>query len=141
MRNFTDLMTSNKQLCQLRSETRRFRKIEAYLYQVLPVYLVAHTGLLSYENDILVIQADNSTWAGKIRFFLPQLTRDLKKINFFKSLIAVKVKTKPRYQPVYTAKKANRKTLSANAKDSLLKTAEAIQDTSLKDALRKLARH
>lgn len=141
MRNFTDLMASNKQLCQLRSETRRFRKIESYLYQVLPVYLVAHTGLLSYENDILVIQADNSNWAGKLRFFIPQLTRDLKKVNFFKGLIAVKVKTKPRYKQVYTVKKANRKALSINAKHSLLETAEAIQDTALKDALRKLASH
>jgi len=141
MRNFTDLMASNKQLCQLRNENKRFRKIESYLHQVLPVYLVAHTGLLGYENGILVIQADSSNWSGKIRFFIPQLTRDLKKINFFKGLVAVKVKTKPIYKPVYVTKKAHRKALSVNAKHSLLETANAIQDNSLKDALRKLARH
>lgn len=141
MRNFTDLMTSNKRLCQLRSGIKRFQQLESCLQQALPVSLVAYVSLLSYENGILLIQVDNSNWAGKVRFFLPQLSRDLKKSYLFKGLEKVKIKTKPRFCPPASYKSAKPKALSPLAKQCLLETAELIQDAPLKAALRKLAKH
>ena len=141
MRNFTDLMTSNKRLCQLVNNNRHFQKIESHLLQALPVFLVAHAGLLAYENGILVIRVDNSNWAGKIRFYLPQLTRELKNTTYFKGLRLIKVKVSPRYAAEVKTRKAKRRFLPVNAKKSLLETAESIQDPSLKEALISLARH
>lgn len=103
--------------------------------------LVAFASLLSYENGVLLIQVDNSNWAGKVRFFLPQLTRDLKKKYLFKDLEKIKIKTKPRFCPPASYKSAKPKALSPLAKQCLLETAELIQDAPLKTALRKLATH
>ena len=140
MRNFTDLATSNKRLCQLLSNNRDFQKIETSLHQALPVYLVAHTGLLSYENGILLIRVDNSNWAGKIRFSLPQITSDLRKSHYFKGLNSIKIKISPRYVAEIKTRKVKRRALTDNAKKSLLETADLIQDPSLKEAISKLAR-
>jgi len=141
MRNFTDLMASNKRLCKLVNNNRLFQKVESSLHQTLPVFLVAHTGLLAFENGILLIRVDNSNWAGKIRFYLPQLTQDLKKTYYFKGLKTIKVKIGPRYVAEVKTGKTRRKALPINAKKSLLETAESIQDPSLKKALNSLARH
>ncbi len=141
MRNFTDLATSNKRLCELLNNNRLFKKIETSLHQALPVYLVAHTGLLSYENGVLLIRVDNSNWAGKIRFSMPQITSDLRKTHYFNGLKHIKIKIKPRYVAKIKTGKVKRKALTDNAKKSLLETADLIQDPLLKEALSKLARH
>jgi len=141
VRNFTDLMTSNKRLCDLVNNNRHFQKIESSLHQALPVYLVAHTGLLAYENGILVIRVDNSNWAGKIRFHLPQIISELRKTHYFKGLIHIKVKVSPRHVAEVKTGKVKRRALPDSAKKSLLDTAESIQDPSLKEALSRLARH
>ena len=141
MRNFTDLMVGNKQLCKLLNNSRHFQKIESLLFEVLPVNFVTHIELQSYEQGILVLTASNSNWAGKLRFFLPQISRDLKKYFYFKELKDIKIKIITEHTNQNKLNIVQKKPFPASVKKSLLETANSIEDPELSAALKKLAQH
>ena len=141
MRNFTDLMEGNKQLCKLLNNSRHFQKLESLLFEVLPVHFVTHIQIQSYEQGILIIGASNSNWAGKLRFYLPQISGDLKKYFYFKELKDIKIKIITEHTAENKLNPVQRKPFPAAVKKSLLETANSIDDPDLSAALNKLAQH
>ena len=98
-----------------------------------------HCWLASIQNGYLLLHADNSAWATRIRFQQRNILQQLKGKKGFGGLRGIKVKVQPRYTPPPIVKQAL--PLTASSRACLHECAEAIDDPKLKAALEKLGQH
>lgn len=109
-------------------------KISAYL----PEALRAHCRVGSFSQGQLVLVTYDPVWASQIRYHLPELRNQLRSHLGLYQLSTIKIKvvfeniTEP-------PKKIMRKPISAQAREAMLQTAQYCSDSSIKEALLRLA--
>lgn len=113
-------------------------KMCALVRSLLPENLASHCLYVQSKDGQLLIYADSSAWASRLRFFSRDLTarlkdagRSVKKIN-----VRVLLTNPERPKPSRCAR-----LLSTDNAALLAAVAEGIDDPALADALRRLSRH
>ena len=103
--------------------------------------LAAHTHPISYRVGRLVVHADSSLWANRLRHQQTHSMQTLRQHPLFEDLVELRVRVKPLSQPKPTQRHRPHLRLSEASTRVIQAVAEDIKDPALKAALERLGRH
>ena len=112
-------------------------RLEQAVLQLLPADLGAHCKVVNLKQEILILATTTPAWAGRLRFAVPDLLKQLK-CQHHLAVRRVELKIYPEsdnYQPV----KRNPLQISLRNAELLAKTAQSISHPELQEALYRLA--
>lgn len=110
--------------------------VAARLNEVLPAEVRPHWQLARLGPQLMVVTADGSAWAMRLRHLSPQLRTEAERITGMRPrALKVKVANLPR-----ATREVQPRQLSAKGAEALLRAAESVADPELKAALLRLAR-
>ncbi len=114
-------------------------KLAAIIHELLPSPVKEHCRVLSVRGETLVLAADSPVWAARLRFYSPELVKQLDNIQTVK-LRTVQVRVRPVDKPPAAVRRLGKPGLSAGNSLALEQTAHGVTDPGLKAALLRLAR-
>lgn len=104
--------------------------------QLLPPPMAEHCLHARIADDLLIVHTDSPAWVARLRFFGPQLINQFRrwapKIRSIRILVMPQGGQKMQRQ---------RRGISASAAEAIEKSAQAIEDTALREALLRIAGH
>ncbi len=140
-------MRSIMQICLQRSTGLRYllqhqaklQEVQNVFAQCLPASLTEHVRVANLRQQVLYLHVDNSAWASKARFFIPQFLSCCKQHRALQDIrsIQLKVRTPAASQPV----EYNKPQLSRDNAELISIHAELTHYEPLRKALLKLAQH
>jgi hypothetical protein len=86
------LLQSNNALGGLLAHTERLQRAQRLLHTHLPASLAQHCQVANIKEDMIVVHADSSAWAAKLRFHVAGMLAQLIQQQEFSSLRAVRIK-------------------------------------------------
>ncbi len=122
---------------QLVSKAARLQKMQTRLHQLLPTDLAAHVQVANLRGDRLVLTADASAWASRLRYLSTDLLQQLRSDGWRCQRIDIKVAALHAPPPVPKVKRS----LSDASRRLLLQTAKHIDNPEIAATLEKLAQH
>ena len=126
---------SNQQ--QLLKKAGRLQQLQTKLQKLLPADLATHVQLANLRGDRLVLTADSSAWASRLRYLSADLLLQLRTDGWRCQRIDVKVAPLLQAPPSTNVKRS----LSAASRRLLRQTAEHIGDPEIAATLQKIAQH
>src|SRR5512144_183482 len=136
-RQLTRIVTADPALAVLWDRTRPLRELQKLYATLVPPYLRAASRVGSFAREELKLFADSGAVATRLRLLAPDLLREFRAKGWQFSSIRVAVQVRI---PSPERTKAPRKPLDARAQASLVKAAETMADSPLKEALVRLAK-
>ena len=121
----------------LLERARKLSRFERAVLPLLPVDLAAHCKVLNLKSEILVLAAPSPAWAGRLRFAIPELIKQLKR-ELGLDIRKVELKIQPHSVEPQTARKRPLRISMASA-TLLAQTARSIDHPPLQEALLRLA--
>jgi hypothetical protein len=119
------------------SHARRLAELDALVRLCLGDELAAHCRLADLRSGRLVLAADTSAWATRLRYHTPEIREKLAAAGL--TVAECRIVVAP--PPDRAAEPGPRPGMSARGADTLNATAETIRDPALAAALRRLARN
>ena len=113
--------------------------LDKFLHELLPTPLNEHCRILTISGTTLILTADSSVWAARLRFHTPQLVKQLASYRPI-SIAAVRIRVKPPARPATPVKPKATPRRSPLAAAALKQAAQSISDPALKSGLLRLAR-
>jgi hypothetical protein len=110
------------------------------ILEQLPTPLAGHCVGLAIKPEQLILFADSSAWASRLRYFTRELENNLRKNDLFFKKITIKVAIDNR-KPAPKSKKRGSRLLSAENSDQLQRIARHMPDPELQAALMRLSSH
>jgi hypothetical protein len=118
----------------LLERARKLSRFERAVLQLLPVELAAHCKVLNLKSEILVLAAPSPAWAGRVRFAIPELVKQLQReLGLHIRKVVMKI------QPQSTEPQKPPLRMSMSSATLLAQTARAIDYPPLQEALLRLA--
>jgi len=136
-RRLTRIVTDDPALAVLWDRTRPLRELQKLYATLVPPYLGSASRVGSVAGDELKLFADSGAVATRLRTHAPDLLREFRAKGWQFSAIRVAVQVRIRAD---APQKTARPPPGEFARRSLSKTAEAMPDSPLKDAIRRLAK-
>ena len=130
------IFADDERLAEISANTKRLNRANEQLAQLLDPVICEHAQVAKLSADELVIVVDASVWAGRIRYLAPQVGRHFAAAIGCVPKVTIKVRTPPSAPP-----RRPRAPLDEQARAILAQTAEQVDDTRLKRALERLAKH
>jgi len=121
----------------LLQRARKLSRLEHAVLQCLPAELSGHCNVVNLKKEILVLSTPSPAWAGRLRFAVPDLIRQLNgRFTLGISRVVLKIQPeKVEIQPV----KQPRMQISMASATLLAQTARNIEHPALQEALYRLA--
>jgi len=116
---------------------RKLSRLERAVLQLLPAEIAAHCKVLNLKNEILVLATPTPAWAGRLRFVVPDLTKQLK-CQLGLEIRHVELKIHLEGLEIQSVAKA-RPHMSLRSATLLAQTAESVSHPPLQEALLRLA--
>ncbi|NHZ69623.1 MAG: DUF721 domain-containing protein [Thermotogales bacterium] len=116
---------------------QKLQRLEQVVLQLLPENLRAHCKVQNLKSEILVLATTSPAWAARLRFAVPDLTKQLER-QFSLTLRTVQIKIEPEtveFQPL----KRQQPKLSLASGTLLAQTANSVNHPALQQALYRLA--
>lgn len=138
-RRLSECLNTGTTMQALLSNSRLQQALLLQVRTLLPAPISEHCAGVVQHGRQLLLYADSSAWAGRLRFVTRGLTAQLKQsgLNLDRITVRVLLKANPRQQ-----KKSHRiRQLSSDNAALLVETAETIDDPDLRAAMKRLARH
>lgn len=133
------IVTRFSTLRQLSAQAEQLERLNQKVMSCLPPGLAGHVRVANLRDDCLVIQAESSAWASQIRYRAPEILQALNQLPAFASVQSIRVRNRATpLQPA--AAPIQRRRMSTHAASGIAAQADATDDPSLRDALRKLSR-
>ena len=128
-------LTSSQELRQISGKIRELRSFQLHYERIAPASLLRSSQVLSMEQGILTLAANNGAVAAKLRQMTPELLRQLQlQVSEVTGIqVRVQVTVPPNTHPASPA------ILSAAGKQQLNNLASTLADSPLKRALQRLA--
>jgi hypothetical protein len=135
-----DLLTCRSdRLFQLQQRAAELARIRQVLQQVLPVPLRDRFMVATFDPDTLVLIADGTAWAARLRFQIPALRSAARERCGLPGLKSVRIRVSP---PAPRTPSAARKLrLSGGAAEFLRRSADSTTDEALRASLLRLSGH
>ncbi len=70
------------------------KDVEGMFYQVLPVQFRGKCRFGSFQDQVLTLFLENTAWANRLKYLLPDLTKALKVNSYFNRLESIQLKIK-----------------------------------------------
>jgi len=119
-------------------ESERLRKLNRALFEVLPAPMHEHVQAVRLSGTTLVLKSDSPAWQAKLRFQLPQIKRLIRQ-RMQIPLQRIETGVMPRQESRTRTPRPARMSREAGA--VLERAALSMEDTDLRAALQRLARH
>ncbi len=127
----------NNQLLRICEQARVLENLTSTLKHYIPISLVNHCQVVSFNKGQLILGVENAAWATQLRYHLPSLRDTLRTEAGLYQLISVKVIVLDSVsKPQILQRKKIR--ISDNASDHIRATAELCTYQPLKAALNRL---
>ena len=127
-------IASNQELSQLSGKVRQLHALQLLYEKVSPPSLSSASHVIQMEQDILILGADNSAIAAKLRQMAPELIRQLKQLGCEVTAIQVRVQVSlPASIPLRHAA-----LVTDHGQKELNQLADSLNDSPLKKALQRL---
>jgi len=130
------IVTDDPALAVLWDRTRPLRELQKLYATLVPAYIRAASRVGSVARDELKLFADSGAVATRLRLLVPDLLREFRAKGCEFSSIRVGVQVRI---PRESLAKVPRPPLDASVRATLLRTAEQVGDSPLKEALERLA--
>ncbi|MDF2940091.1 MAG: hypothetical protein K0R66_733 [Gammaproteobacteria bacterium] len=139
----TILSTPHGDLGKLLQVVNKIQSLNELVKKDLPANLRKHVRVLNLSQGKLVLEVENSSWATKLRFALPELLSSLRKVPELAGLRTIEhqIATKQHKSPASKKPEPSNFQLSEQAIESLKSCIEASSDDTLKKALKKFMAH
>lgn len=132
------LFGKDSELQQLLVQAERLQKATRTLHAQLPPPLEQHCKVANIKGELVVLHADSSAWAAKLRFHVAGILQQLRKQPGLGALQAIRIKVSPLSEALPPAP-AERLTLSEYAATVLKSAARATEYPNLRAVLFRLA--
>ena len=80
------LQQSKNELADLINKVNQLQELNQHLQNILDPKLAKHCQVANFDKSTLVLVVDNSNWATRIRYMIPDLIAQLKQISAFHTL-------------------------------------------------------
>ncbi len=145
-RQFNQLISSNKQLNKLYTHARDICVLNEKLHNYLAPTLSSHCSIANYSAEILIVNADTSAWASKLRNRIPDILDYARHECGLTKLITVRIKVSPNYnnitQSALPSSGSTRKaSLSKKSAEFIKNVAASIQDPALRESILKISKN
>jgi len=135
------LKHEGRQLRTLLSKVDELKQLNDQFSRHLDPELAKHCQAIKVDRDCLIVLVDNSNWATRLRFYIPDLLPKLKTYLPLQNLKAICSKVRPDYKSVKSQRRIRRPIpLSKQAAEMMLETAKNIKDKELSKVLERIAR-
>ncbi|MES9855854.1 MAG: DciA family protein [Sedimenticola sp.] len=139
LRSLAECLNSGSAIPALLLRSREQLQMLQQVRLMLPESLREHCVGVVKNTSRLLIYADSSAWAGRIRFITGDLTAKLNKSGLAVERIAIRVLLTPKRPRDIKSQQLRR--LSADSASLIVETAETIDDPELQAAMKRLAQH
>lgn len=123
---------------RLHSQVHELKRLQQLFETVLDTDLRTHLRVMQLKGNCLIIEAENSAWASRLRFRAPELIKDLRCVPEFNAVTKIDCKTKQSPAPAQSVK-YHQPVLSKQSAENIKNMAACIKDPDLKKALTNLA--
>ncbi|KTC66424.1 Zn-ribbon-containing, possible RNA-binding protein-like protein (plasmid) [Legionella adelaidensis] len=128
----------NEKLLEICKQAHNVEIVQKEIFQLLPSPFHQYVRVGSFNQGSLILQTNDAVWASQLRFLLPDIRDQLRKINGFQHLRAIKLIIAPELQEK-TEKRKSTPALTNKTKELLLDAAKECEYAPLKKALENLA--
>jgi hypothetical protein len=129
----------NVKLQEICQQAKRLDELNFKIRQYLPELLRTQCQVGSFAQGCLILTTTDPVWASHLRYYIPELRDRLRKDGGLYELSSIKIKLAT--AGILPEKPVQENTLSQKARLSILKEAQFCNDSPLKAALYKLAKH
>lgn len=141
LKNIVQLLTGSPEALQaVFNHSQRLEVLNRTLRGCIPAPLNQHCQVANLRDNILILHADSSAWALKLRYSSRTLLQQLHQRGL-PGLSAIEVKVRPHNAAVKRPEKIRHARMSGKTAQLLDSAAGDIGDARLKLALQHLARH
>lgn len=133
------IVTQNPTLRKLFRHAAEHHSASSRVKSLLAGPLSSHIQLVVIRDETLVLTADSSAWAAKMRYQVPDLYKQMAKISEFSEIQTIRVKVSKSSQADQQPASRKAVPMSALAAAELQQRASSVDDPALKDALLRLA--
>lgn len=114
-------------------------RIDKLLKKSLPAELRPHCQLANIKGNTLILLANSTVWASRIRYQGPQLLKTLQQNERFKHITELQLRIQPQTGITRGNRIPRQASMSSEAASYLQQFAESVDDADLRSALERLA--
>jgi len=144
-RQFSQLINSNKQLNKLYTHAKDICTLNEKLHNYLDPSLSSHCTVANYSADTLIVNADTSAWASKLRNRIPDILDYARHECGLSKLISVRIRVSPNHNNTHSAppgtEPARKASLSKKSAEFIEGVATSIQDPALRESILKISKN
>lgn len=140
--SITKILQTSSLLQNYVSKTQSLEKLTQSIRQYLEPELAKNCSVANLINNELILATTSATWNHKLRFLIPDLLEQLRKLPQFYGLAKIKIIQEPpiAHNKLKVKQPKHLRLSPANAKQ-LMETAKHITNPKLANALLKIAKH
>ncbi len=145
-RQFNQLISSNKQLNKLYTHAKDICTLNEKLHNYFDPSLGSHCTVANYSADTLIVNADTSAWASKLRNRIPDILDYARHECGLSKLISVRIRVSPNQNnTAHSTPPGTRPTrkasLSKKSAEFIESVATSIQDPALRESILKISKN
>ena len=133
------IFTHNSILRQLFRQASAHQGLSSRLRDLLAEPLRSHIELVAIRDGTLILTADSSAWAAKMRYQVPDLHRQMSEISEFSNIQTIRVKVAKSSAARHPLETRKALPMSAPTAEELQRQAASLDDPALKAVLLRLA--
>lgn len=136
-----EIVTRNSVLRQLIEHAAVHKAFDRRIKLLIDEPLRSHFHVTGLRDDNLVLTADSSAWAARLRYQVPEIHRLIRESSDFPKVQAIRIKTAASQTHRRTQPTRKPLPLSAASVAELQNCAQRTDDPALRDVLLRLKRH
>ena len=145
-RQFNQLISSNDQLNKLYTHAKNICVLNEKLHNYLDPDLSRHCSIANYSADTLLVNADTSAWASKLRNRIPDILDFARHECGLIKLISVRIKVSPILNntiqaDTHSTKITKKASLSKKSAEFIESVATSIHDPALRESILKISKN
>jgi len=145
-RQFDQLVSSSKQLNSLYTHAKDIYALNEKLHNYLAPTLSSHFSIANYSADTLIINADTSAWASKLRNRIPDILTFARHECGLSKLISVRIRVSPNHNNTIHSSLpgtglARKASLSKESAEFIENIATSIQDPALRESILRISKN
>jgi hypothetical protein len=142
-RRFNQLISSNEQLNKLYTHAKDICVLNEKLHNYLDPNLSRHCSIANYSADTLLVNAETSAWASKLRNHIPDILDFARHQCGLTKLISVRIRVSPipnntTQADTHSTRKAS---LSKKSAEFIESVASSIHDPALRESILKISKN
>ncbi len=143
---FGELVDSSEQLNNLYTHAKGIYALNEKLQKHLGPSLSGHCTVANYSDETLIVNAETSAWASKLRYCIPDILNYAKHECGLTTLKSVRIKVSPIHNKTVqsnlsSTRSVKKASLSKKSADFIKNVATSIKDPALRKSILRISKH